>query len=285
MYQDKINDRIIKFLTYVENSYKIAKIIFIIQWILLVLRDIIKLYITGITLVKFSLWGVGTLKIGVAIVGIYASILWGIQAKQKAEKVWKDKPKKILEIVGQHFWLSNPFSYLFFLFTIYIISGKVGGYYAYVYGYTYGLALVPAIIGHIFFIIAYRKAQIYYKNYCNDIKRKADEARKEQEEKQKEIERIRRRENTTVELLNQTGKMFFITYYYQLKTQSVMDILDSIQENYSAELKTKRILGAKEIFDKGLHIDVLRRILKNEDNVANQEMLNRAQCILDNESK
>ena len=64
-----------------------------------------------------------------------------------------------------------------------------------------------------------------------------------------------------------------------------MDIIDGIQENCNGELKHKRVLSAKEIFNNGLQIDVLQIILKNEDQVANQQMLERAQLILKEEQR
>lgn len=92
------------------------------------------------------------------------------------------------------------------------------------------------------------------------------------------------KEKNCNDLLKKCGKQFFVKYYYQLKKQNLIDIIDIIQENYSESSKKIRIINAKKIFSVNLQIEALNIIIKNEDDVANQIIIDKAKSILENET-
>lgn len=141
---------------------------------------------------------------------------------------------------------------------------------AFLWGYngTYGLASIPLIIGHIFFIIVYVNMKKYNKLYTKHLKVLA--------------EQLSKQKNAT-DLLKKCGKCFFIKYYYQLKKQNLIDVVDAIQENYSEDTKKSRIVNAKKIFYKNLQIEALNEILKNEDGAIGQTFIDSAKAILEKE--
>lgn len=129
---------------------------------------------------------------------------------------------------------------------------------------TFGLASVPLMIGHIFYIIVYIDMKKYNKLFLS-----------KQEPKN----------NTCInKLLAKSGKVFFVKYYNQLKTFNLIDIIDIIQENYTEQTKKNRIISAKKIFSKNLQIEALNEILENTDGVASQTIIDLTKVILEKEN-
>ena len=128
-------------------------------------------------------------------------------------------------------------------------------------------------IGHIFTILAFVKMR---KEITAEDRAKAKETKilaEEERKKEKEDERCRN-------LLSETGKLFFIKYYEQLKNWNPTDIFDIIEENYSEEIKRKRISFAKEIFKQNLEVRALEEIADSTQNVVDEETIHKAQEIL-----
>lgn len=118
-------------------------------------------------------------------------------------------------------------------------------------------------------------------NSIDYIKEKqAENERKTQEEKQK---RDLKNSNQAKKLLADTGKIFFINYYDQLKKYNTIDVIDIIKENYSEESKKHRIVSAKKIFSLNIQTDALKIIVQNEDGVASQEIIDKAKSLLEKE--
>lgn len=89
--------------------------------------------------------------------------------------------------------------------------------------------------------------------------------------------------NQAKKLLSDTGKIFFINYYDQLKKYNTIDVIDIIKENYSEESKKRRIVSAKKIFSLNIQTDALKIIVQNEDGVAGQEIIDKAKSFLEKE--
>lgn len=105
------------------------------------------------------------------------------------------------------------------------------------------------------------------------------------EEKQLEIE------NNSVEpiisfedLLSQTGKIFFIKYYKELKCWQKLDIVDIIEEKYTNETRDQRIKSGKAIFEQKNHIKALEYIINDPAGI-DDNTLQKAKEILKNELK
>lgn len=76
------------------------------------------------------------------------------------------------------------------------------------------------------------------------------------------VDETKKRE-TTLRLLEEIGRKFFIKYYEKLKNWSIPDIVDIIEENYSEESKLTRIKQSKKIF--GLNLDKMAlEIISND---------------------
>lgn len=152
------------------------------------------------------------------------------------------------------------------LITLIFLSPYFIALFAILFGFygTFGLASVPLMIGHVFFIIVYIDMKKYNKLFLSKQEPKS---------------------NTCVnKLLAKTGKVFFVKYYNQLKTFNLTDIIDIIQENYSEQTKKNRIISAKKIFSKNLQIEALSEILENKDGVASQTIIDLAESILEKEN-
>lgn len=119
-------------------------------------------------------------------------------------------------------------------------------------------------------------------NSIDYIKEKqAENERKTQEEKQK---KDLKDSIQAKKLLADTGKIFFINYYDQLKKYNTIDVIDIINENYSEESKKRRIVSAKKIFSLNIQTDALKIIVQNEDGVASQEIIDKAKSLLEKEA-
>ena len=120
------------------------------------------------------------------------------------------------------------------------------------------------------------------------------EKQKIEQEKQRELEMTKRLEELkdflankrrkTKELLEHSGKNFFVKYYEILKNNSLMDALDFVQENSSREINKKRVLYAKKIFGSNLEFFALELIL-SEDSILESVIILKAKALLLEESK
>lgn len=118
-------------------------------------------------------------------------------------------------------------------------------------------------------------------NSFDYIKEKqAENERKTQEEKQK---KELKDSIQAKKLLADTGKIFFINYYDQLKKYNTIDVIDIIKENYSEESKKRRVVSAKKIFSLNIQTEALKIIVQNEDGVASQEIIDKAKSLLEKE--
>lgn len=162
------------------------------------------------------------------------------------------------------------------LFVIIFLNPLLVALYAFIMGVsgTYGIASIPAIIGHIYYLIAY----IDMKKYNNLLMLPDKLKEKDKKEQEKKIDDAKN-------LLVKTGKIFFVNYYNELKNFNTIDIIDIIQENYSEDAKKSRIANAKKIFSNNLQIEALNEILENKDGVANQKILDKARILLERETK
>ncbi len=173
-------------------------------------------------------------------------------------------PEGIFEDMMVQVIFLNPLLVALYAFMLYAFIMCVGG--------TYGIASIPAIIGYIYYIVAY----IDMKKYNNMLPDKLKE--KDKKEQEKKIDDAKN-------LLVKTGKIFFVNYYNELKNFNTIDIIDIIQENYSEDAKKSRIANAKKIFSNNLQIEALNEILENKDGVANQKILDKARILLEKETK
>lgn len=80
-------------------------------------------------------------------------------------------------------------------------------------------------------------------------------------------------------LIDKTGKRFFVKYYYQLKNWATYDLIEIIEENISANEKEKRILYGKKIFNSNLNIYALEQIIYNSENKIDQNTIIKAKEI------
>lgn len=167
-------------------------------------------------------------------------------------------------IIASHIGNFVMFWLLAFLFLIGIFFGQVG--YLGIISYYCGATLLSMLIGHVFLVKA-----------CVTVKKHNSLAEKESKEENK-------KGILTQQALAKTGKIFFIKYYNQLKKYNFIDIFDAIKENYSEDDKKRRIENAKKIFAMDLQLVALNIVLRNEDGVANQEVLDVAKSILEKET-
>lgn len=207
--------------------------------------------------------------VSVIVVGVLVCL--SISSGKKVEKYFPESVYKGEDSEESYFWpipktaLKKIRLNLIFLnpFVIALIAVllKVPG--------TYGLASVPMIVGHIFQIIALVEMTKYNKLF-------------KYQSKEKEINNEKKL-NRAKKLLSDTGKIFFINYYDQLKKYNAIDIIDIIKENYSEESKKHRIVSAKKIFSLNIQTDSLKIIVQNEDGVASQEIIDKAKSLLEKE--
>lgn len=256
----------------VKICYIIAMIVFLIQFILDLIIDFSEIISNRISinvvLIAFSdwkWWGIFIGIIGSLFIGIFAEKIFSLpntiisdMDKLKNGENYTFLPKNYFFNMTVELILSSPF----IIALLSVLSGQYG---------TYGLAGIPAIVGHIFFIITYCQTLKVF----NNINKKQNNANKKQSEKTGKASK----------LLKKTGKIFFIKYYNQLKKQNIIDIMDIIQENYSENIKRSRIISAKKIFSKNLQVEALNIIIKNEDELANQEIISLCKSILETETR
>ena len=236
----------------------IALIVFSIQFFLNLLINCANLISNKIEINR----GWGTLSVvlkrGSLLVVILLSIFDGLSKKKfiLEEKDFNQIPKKEMNYALISLIIFSPY----FIALLAVLYGNYG---------SYGLAILPTIIGHIFYIIAYVNMKKYNKLFIVD---KLEEKTKIKETAQAQ------------KLLAKVGKIFFINYYNQLKRYNTIDIVDVIQENYSEDNKKCRIANAKKIFSMNLQVAALNIILKDKDGVASQEILGVAKSILEKET-
>ena len=261
---DALSKKIKRNLKKTRICYVIAFIIFIVQFLLdltinfaTIISNKIKI---SFVLIAFSDWTWWS-----ALIWIISSFFFGIFA----EKNFVVKPPSFVGFMDKNVY-TYPKTTLVITMTVALILSDpiITALTCFLLGQkgTYGLSIIPAILGHIFLIIAYVNV-IKFNNRINN----------------KEKEQKRRTDKANL-LLSKTGKMFVIKYYNQLKTQNTIDIIDIIQENYSETTKTNRISSAKKIFSSNLQTEALNIILKNDDGVVNQELLNLAKIFLEKET-
>lgn len=123
------------------------------------------------------------------------------------------------------------------------------------------------IIGHIFYVKLF--VTIY-----NEKKKNS------QKHSDKLLDKQQKRLNY---LLEKVGSKFFVKYYVQLKNNSVLDVIDIIEEQYSEETKKSRINYAKAIFTENLQKLALQQILYDKNTILDEKMQNIAQELLKNE--
>lgn len=91
--------------------------------------------------------------------------------------------------------------------------------------------------------------------------------------------------NTAIctELIEKCGAKFFIKYYPQIKKLPLRDV--SVQENYSYEEKTERLIAAKKIVEMQLTEFDLRQILDKYSGFLNETEINSAKEIIEKNKK
>ena len=258
----------------IKNNLKRTKICYIIAAVVFLVQFVLDLIIgfsaiisnkisINVVLVAFSdwIWWCNFLWIiGSFIIGIFAEKTFSLP--------------KLLEgssenngyiFLHNHLILSMTidigFSSPFIIPLLSVLIGQYG---------TFGLAILPAIIGHIFFIIAYCQTIKVF----NAVNKTSNNSNKKQ--------RVKR--DKANKLLSQTGKIFFIKYYNQLKNQNIIDIVDVIQDNYTEKTLKIRIENAKKIFAKNLQVEALNIILNNEDVLLDQKMIGLTKTLLEKEN-
>lgn len=170
---------------------------------------------------------------------------------------------------------------LIFYFLIDLISGVslFVEFAAYFLGYSF-LSRIFSFIAAIFLIHALKLMKKEWKESPPNFY-----VEEQIEKQQKNIEsELLWKQKRCNDLLKKCGKQFFVKYYYQLKKQNLIDVIDIIQENYNESSKKSRIINAKKIFSVNLQIEALNIIIKNEDDVANQTIIDKANSILENET-
>ena len=83
-------------------------------------------------------------------------------------------------------------------------------------------------------------------------------------------------------LLTVSGKIFFVSYYEQLKNWHKADVYDIIRENCSEQTKVNKITAAKAIFERNENIDALRIIISNPETI-DDKTFEKAEDILSKE--
>lgn len=260
MEKERMAYRIVRNLNRRRICHKVASVIFWAQLLLSNLRSIV-----------FLISSQGEAKLNVRVIIVEVLVWLSISSGKKVEKYFPESVYKGENPEESCFWpipktaLTNEsFRLIFFNpFVIALIAVllKVPG--------TYGLASVPMIAGYIFQIIALVKMTKYNKLFKYQSKEKETNNEKKL--------------NQAKKLLADTGKIFFINYYDQLKKYNTIDVIDIIKENYSEESKKHRIVSAKKIFSLNIQTDALKIIVQNEDGVASQEIIDKAKSLLEKE--
>ena len=232
----------------------VALVIFSIQFILDLLLSFSDLLSNKITISWNTINFSNAYRWILLVVLILISIFDGLSRNKyipAAEKIveFSPLPKKSMNSV--------LISLVFFSPYLVALLAVLFGFYG-----TYGLASVPLLIGHVFFIITYINMKKYNKLFLSNQKQNLTQVNK---------------------LLAKTGKIFFVKYYNQLKSQNLIDIIDAIKENYSEQTKKSRIINAKKIFSMNLQIEALNEILENKDGVASQMIIDLTESILEKE--
>ena len=81
--------------------------------------------------------------------------------------------------------------------------------------------------------------------------------------KEKNVKKQKVSINTYNNLINRTGRRFFVKYYYQLKNWATCDLIEIIEENISQKDKLERIINGKKIFSLKLNFYFLKEIICN----------------------
>ncbi len=121
---------------------------------------------------------------------------------------------------------------------------------------------LPCLIGHILYVILICKVLKQEKIDSKDY----DEKLKNDKRLNKNIERVKY-------LLEKVGSKFFVKYYNYLRNNSILDIIDVIEEQYSEETKKERISYAKTIFTENLQSLALEQILNDKNTILDEKML------------
>lgn len=121
---------------------------------------------------------------------------------------------------------------------------------------------LPCLIGHILYVILICKVLKQEKIDSKDY----DEKLKQEKRLNKNIERVKY-------LLEKVGSKFFVKYYNYLKNNSILDIIDVIEEQYSEETKKERISYSKTIFTENLQSLALEQILNDKNTILDEKML------------
>lgn len=231
----------------------------------------VQLLLSNLRSIVFLISSQGEAKLNVRVIIVEVLVWLSISSGKKVEKYFPESVYKGEDSEESCFWpipktaLTNESFRLIFLnpFVIALIAVllKVQG--------TYGLASVPMIAGHIFQIIVIVEMTKYNKLF-------------KYQSKEKEINNEKKLSQAK-KLFADTGKIFFINYYDQLKKYNAIDVIDIINENYSEESKKRRIVSAKKIFSLNIQTDALKIIVQNEDGVASQEIIDKAKSLLEKE--
>ncbi len=243
----------------IEKNMKLAQKFFIVSFIMAVVQISFALFYEFLIKANSTTWSFNYNLICVILIEIFAP-LNGMNTKKDYQKYTASLEKKLGNLICILIF-TNPL----FVFIFALINFGFGCFYF--LGYTYGLALVFLIIGHIFYVKLF--VAIY-----NEKKKNS------QKHSDKLLDKQQKRLNY---LLEKVGSKFFVKYYVQLKNNSVLDVIDIIEEQYSEETKKSRINYAKTIFTKNLQKLALQQILDDKNTILDEKMQNIAQELLKNE--
>ena len=241
----------------IEKNMKLAQKFFTVSFIMAVVQISFALFYEFLIKANSTTWSFNYNLFCVILIEIFAP-LNGMNTKKDYQKYTIEKKLGNLICI---LISANPL--IVFIFAL--MSFGFGCFYF--LGYTYGLALVFLIIGHIFYV----KFFVAIYNEKNS-----------QKNSDKLLDKQQKRLNY---LLGKVGSKFFVKYYVQLKNNSVLDVMDIIEELYSEETKKSRINYAKTIFAENLQKLALQQILDDKNTILDEKMQNIAQELLKNEQK